>query len=947
MNRKILFMLVLISILSLSVNVISATNINDTISENIINQENDALHEVIEMDNVDEVSSFDEKVISDNLENQNLNSGDVNITQIYVGQNISEDGGNGSYENPFSSLKLACDNVNGEDTVILNIFNGTYYIGSELIFNTNNLIINGINGDVVIKNEFDTRSAKQAFELGSALSNCTMNNIIFDGTNWTIGFNNRYFFTPFFGDAYLVEYNNCHFIGGPKMLLRGSSEFNLRMINCVIENFNTENNNYQFLFQKNFYNGAFASSTDYRFVYFENIVFLNPTIPKIAQAISTLKNITVNGVWFGENIIPDSFKGLRAVTPKGYDDPMDIPVVKYAIFSAQENYLGNNTYEIIGKLCWNGTNDTVGNSFAPMIVTLTSSTGDVVNKTTLENGTFRVIYTSNSSENKVTATLDYQPIDLIFTNLDIQVDSPSVFYGNNQNITVTLPQTTNATVNITVNNKTYEVKVNGSDSVTFTIPEVLNEGTYIVGVLLVDADNHIYGSNSSELVVSKVSDYTFAPIVPSDAKVGDTVTINVELPSDATGTVIVSVGDNNFSADASANVEINITGLVVGDNNIIVIYSGDDKYVNKSSESILTAEKVELDITNETLNVETPEGTVNPEFSIALPNDATGNLTVIVDNKTYTQELVNGSAKITVDDLTPGDYNATVTYNGDDKYDAITTTINLTVPKVDVPVNNNTLVTDTPNGTTTPEFTINLPNDATGNLTVTINGKNYTQELVNGSAKVTIPNLTPGDYNATITYSGDDKYDPIVSNATVSVPKPVLTAKNISMLYTSGTKYTVQVKVDGKAVTGKTVNFVINGKKTTAKTDKNGYASVKITLPPKSKAYTVTANYLGVKVTNKVTVKSIVVAKNLKAKKSAKTLKIKVALKKVNKKYLKGKKVTLKFKGKTYKVKTNKKGVATFTIKKNVLNKLKVGKKYAYKVTYGKDSVSKKITIKK
>ncbi len=205
----------------------------------------------------------------------------------------------------------------------------------------------------------------------------------------------------------------------------------------------------------------------------------------------------------------------------------------------------------------------------------------------------------------------------------------------------------------------------------------------------------------------------------------------------------------------------------------------------------------------------------------------------------------------------------------------------------------------------------------------------------------------PGNYNATITYSGDSKYDPITSNASVSVPKPVLTAKNLSMLYTSGSKYTVIVTVDGNAVSGKTVNFVINGKKTTAKTNKNGYASVKITLPPKTKAYSVSATYLGVKVTNKVTVKSIVVAKNLKAKKSAKTLKIKVTLKKVNKKYLKGKKVTLKFKGKTYKIKTNKKGVATFTIKKNVLNKLKVGKKYTYKVTYGKDSVNKKITIKK
>ncbi|WP_407377437.1 hypothetical protein [Methanobrevibacter sp.] len=927
----------------MSTNVISATDSNDTVSDNILSQNFDDNYEVIEVSSDSELGHEDTNIILTNSSNEN-----IVFDEMYVGQNTTEDGGNGSYENPFATLKLACDNINDGDNVTLNIFNGTYLVDSLLTFKSSNLIINGW-GNVVIKNGNPNKPTDyQALSL-SFSSNLTINNVVFDQSGVSQNVGRRFY--PVYMDPKntlnaTVIYNNCTFMGSTHAQLTGASEFNLKLIKCIIKNYGHGSSS--FLFTRNFFNGDRAKSTNYRYVYFENCIFLNNTLTRIAQLMVENKNVSMNGAWFGENNIPDYLLGIGGRNTKEKSiDPIDMPITKYAIFSAQEYYLGNNQYEIIGKLCWNGTNDTVGNSFAPMIVTLTSSTGDIVNSTTLENGTFRVIYTSNSSENKVTATLDYQPIDLIFTNLDIQVDSPSVFYGDNQNILVTLPQATNATVNITVNNKTYEVKVNGSDSVTFNVPEVLKEGTYIVDVLLVDADNHIYGSNSTELVVSKVSDYTFAPIVPSDAKVDDTVTINVELPSDATGTVIVSVGDKNFSADASANVEINITGLVAGDNNIIVTYSGDDKYVNKSSESILTAEKVELDMTNETLNVETPEGTVNPEFSIALPNDATGNLTVIVNNKTYTQELVNGSAKITVDDLTPGDHNATVTYTGDDKYDAITTTTNLTVPKVDVPINNNTLVTDTPKGTTTPEFSINLPNDATGNLTVTINGKNYTQELVNGSAKVTIPNLTPGDYNATITYSGDDKYDPIVSNTTVSVPKPVLTAKNISMLYTSGTKYTVQVKVDGKAVTGKTVNFVINGKKTIAKTNNKGYASVKITLPPKSKAYTVTASYLGVKVTNKVTVKSIVVAKNLKAKKSAKTLKIKVTLKKVNKKYLKGKKVTLKFKGKTYKVKTNKKGVVTFTIKKNVLNKLKVGKKYTYKVTYGKDTVNKKITIKK
>ena len=113
------------------------------------------------------------------------------------------------------------------------------------------------------------------------------------------------------------------------------------------------------------------------------------------------------------------------------------------------------------------------------------------------------------------------------------------------------------------------------------------------------------------------------------------------------------------------------------------------------------------------------------------------------------------------------------------------------------------------------------------------------------------------------------------------------------------------------------------------------------------KTYTVTAEYKGFKVTNKLTVKQIVKASNVKVKKSAKVLKIRISLKKVNGKYLKNKKITLKFKGKTYRAKTNTKGVATFKIKKNVLKKLKAGKKYAFKATYIKSNIKKQVIVKR
>ena len=161
-----------------------------------------------------------------------------------------------------------------------------------------------------------------------------------------------------------------------------------------------------------------------------------------------------------------------------------------------------------------------------------------------------------------------------------------------------------------------------------------------------------------------------------------------------------------------------------------------------------------------------------------------------------------------------------------------------------------------------------------------------------------------------------------------------------------GFAYKVRVTTDGVSVgAGKQVTLKIAGKTLKATTDKNGYATFKLAVKPKS--YTATATYGKVSQNFKVAVKNVIRAKNLKVKKSAKVLKIKVTLKTSNKKPIKSKKLTLKIKGKKVKAKTNKKGVATFKVKKNILKKLKAGKKYKYQVIYGKDTVKKTLKVKK
>ena len=829
MKIKSFILLVLICIIFSSNLVFASDNITTDIDTgNTLNQQDVNLEK-------DNDCLFKESILEEFDEENILNK---NSIEIYVGENKTPDGGNGSYDNPYATLDLACKNVNGEEKATINIFNGTYYLGSLLKFNTSNLFINGINGDVIIRNEKDNWWDQQAFSLQSPTANFTMKNIIFNSSVTSVGGQ----FTPFIGTADHGTYINCTFKGTVYTNLYGSKEFNSKFIDCIIKDFDYALFRYHLEGSK--------------FVYFENCIFLNPKMVYLTQTISYGKNISINGVWFGQNKIADYVRNIQLFLNGNYVN-VDIPITRYAIFSVSQNYLGNNKYELIGKLTWNGTDSSEGmENFPPMTVTLTSTTGEIPSTVTLVNGTFKVNYTSNSFDNKILVKLDYQKITLNFNTVDIHSKPVNIYYGDDQNLTLKFNKPLTGLLNITVNNKTYDkIEVDNTDLFVYTIKDILTEGKYPIQIVLYNNGNTIHGLTSSELIVSKVRDYDFIPIIPSDAKVGNNK-ISFEIPYDATGNITIFLGKNNFTIDVSNTTETLISGFIEGTNLIKIIYSGDNKYVNKSIDRIITADKFEVNL-------------------------------------------------------------------------------------------NNNLIFTPPTGNTVGSFIFNLPTDAESNLTVNINGKNYTQKIVNGKANIDIDDLPSGIYEATIYYSGNSKFYPNLIKESFIIPKPTLTSQDVSMVYTSSKMYNVKVTRGGKPITGKIVTFNINGEIKTVKMDNNGYASLKINLSPKSKPYTITANYLDVTIKNKITVKSIIVAKNLKVKKTAKKLKIKVTLKKVDNKYLKGKQISLKFNGKTYKAKTNKKGVATFTIKNNVIKKLKVGKKYTYKVTYLKETSSKKITVKK
>ena len=189
-------------------------------------------------------------------------------------------------------------------------------------------------------------------------------------------------------------------------------------------------------------------------------------------------------------------------------------------------------------------------------------------------------------------------------------------------------------------------------------------------------------------------------------------------------------------------------------------------------------------------------------------------------------------------------------------------------------------------------------------------------------------------------YNGAKNSSKLTVIAKVTVPPTISGNKDYSVYYGNTIKYKVRILDEfGNPVgEGKSVVFAINGKSKSVSTDASGYATYSIKL--NAGKYTLSIKCDGRKVSNKITFKATLSAKNLVQKK-AKTTKFSAKLVDKKGKILKSKKVTFKINGKKYTAKTNKKGIATVSIKN-----LKVGK-HTISSSYGGCTIKNTIKIKK
>ena len=440
-----------------------------------------------------------------------------------------------------------------------------------------------------------------------------------------------------------------------------------------------------------------------------------------------------------------------------------------------------------------------------------------------------------------------------------------VDYGNGFVIEATLTGVNNAPLSgnviVTVAGKEYIVEVTDGKGI-FT-GDKLAAGTYGFAAAWAGNDNYNAVVENGDFKVNKI-DSTVA-VNADDIKVGENVTVTVNVPTDATGDVIIIVDGVDYTvAIENGKAVKTIADLKANDYTVTVKYSGDNNYNANQNTTEFSVSK----ISDYNMDISVPEikEGVNSTISVDLPKDATGTVTVEIDSKKYTANVINGTANVIVSGLSAGDYNITTVYSGDAKYDSMTKKGNITViPNINVNLDVSDVEMFYHDGTRLIAKLTDFQGKPIVNATIyfSINGVTYAKTTdANGTASIGL-NLESGAYPVIVAYNGSASYSKISKNITVTI-NPSIIADDLVKMYKNDTKFSAKfLGSDGKVLANTTVKFNINGVLYTRTTNNDGVGSLAINLRPGEYVLTAYNPVTGEQQGFNITVKSLIVTQDL------------------------------------------------------------------------------------
>ena len=609
----------------------------------------------------------------------------------------------------------------------------------------------------------------------------------------------------------------------------------------------------------------------------------------------------------GEYILKATFNGFTVenkiiVKPADLNiDIKDILAGETEVITANlpANATGNITFIVDGKTY----NKTLKNGAASVEI---ANLG-------LGKHSLKVIYSGNSNYINNTKEVEFN-IKNSLSSITINSIKDGI-YGESITITANITRGADGNVTFTIDSdsKTVEI-VNGVAKVTFN---KVNAGDKTVKATY--NGNNIYqgSSDSKEFKIAKAP--SNISITTSEIVEGQNVRIWAIVNDDATGNVtfrILGLYSPRNKTISNGNASWLISPLTSGSYTINAYYNGDNNYLSSNTTTVISLNQT-VSVLKVNVEVYEDDMVVTAILKTQYGQLITGNVTLEINTKFYKIVVVDGIGVRSIEKPSVGKYTYSATYKGTDK---ISRAVDTGVFEV-LPVDYNVIL-NAPDvkmiyhdGT---RFVATLT-DKQGNpirdaaIEITINGRSY-DKITDEKGSVSLGlNLNSGIYSVVVKFKGLLNYTPITKHANVTI-EPTVKGLDVVKMFRNNTQYyAIFTDFQGNFLKNKNIQFNINGVFYTKTTNDKGIAMMNINLNPGK--YVITSKNLvtGEQSGNNITVKSLIVQKDLtkhylNASKFQTTIYNKDGSLAVNKE------VTFNINGVLYTRKTDSKGAASLAI---------------------------------
>ena len=587
-------------------------------------------------------------------------------------------------------------------------------------------------------------------------------------------------------------------------------------------------------------NGIIANGSD---------VYINITAPEDITG-----NVTVI-VWDKTNDINTTYENVYVNGGKGQLHIASPEIGNYSVtaiylenrkYLSNENYTSFEVYDTIKKLDVEPQNITFGSDEPVLVIVdgnhvgdtltiiITNASGEVIRNESVKID--RYVSNRNFSMANWNLKLDAGKYDVNAIYVDVDGAKTYTYKGSNNfvvykaasaikikeirnvtvgdNVTIELelsPDVATGNISVFVNGVEYKTT---TDNLTITIPN-LRADNYTVEAFYHGDKNH-NGSNASSLFrVDKLA----VPLSIDIENRGDVVQINVTVGNNATGQILLDIEDNHYYANITNGVaQFNITGLKAGKHNVTAWYAENDKYYGNTTDSSFTISKYQPEFTIKGTDIDFGNAEL---ITIETKDDITSLVEVEVNGRNYTTFIKNGKGNLTLYDLAAGDYNITLYFPANEKYEAATANgsfkVSQIAPDIKVVVQNITYG---------DVETITVYVNAEGNVTLEVGGQEFIEiPLIDGVASVDVPYLNANNYTVNVTFNGNTNYtrNNAKANFTVAKADPIITIEVKDIIYGDVEHIIVHVNAEGNVtvkVNGQIVNVTLN----------NGQAILRATL---------------------------------------------------------------------------------------------------------------------